>query len=124
MTKKLFFIILLIVLIIIGTQDNNNQVHLMPYNGIRMVVRQVYVGQCPAYTAEYYRCIDDQTEELLLRTVPSINWFTPLPKWYWSETNRIWDELCVEYGTIRCPSSSRIQASLRNRGDVSLYMGQ
>lgn len=124
MAKKIVFIILIVILGIIGTQDSHDQMHLMPYSGIRMVVRQVYVGQCPAYTAEYYRCIDDDHEELLLHTVPSIHWFTPLPKWFWCETNRIWDELCVEYGTVRCQNSSHIWTSLRNRGDVSLYMGQ
>lgn len=120
-----FCVVSVLVLIVIGTQDNSsNQAHLMPYSGIRMVVRQVYVGQCPAYTAEYYRCISDDREELLAKTTPSIHWFTPLPKWFWDETNQLWDELCIKYGTVRCQSSSYIWTSLRNRGDASLYMGQ
>ena len=98
--KKVMAILLIIVAFIsicILTQDRNDT-HLMPYSGIRRVDRKIFVGQCPAYYSQFYRCISDDNEMLIASTPPVIHWFVPFPKWYEDAITDIHQQLCKKYG--------------------------
>ena len=103
MLKKVMAVLLVgtaLILTYALTQDKND-VHYMPYAGIRKVDRKIMIGQCPAYYSEFYKCVSDDSEICISTTMPVIHWFTPFPKWYNEAMDQFYDELCKKHGSCR-----------------------
>ena len=99
MMKKVMTLLLNVVAFIsvcVNTQDRNDM-HLMPYSGIRRVDKKIMLGQCPAYYSSFFKCIGDDEEILVASTPPVIHWFVPFPKWYEDAILNIHKQLCERY---------------------------